>query len=249
MTEKALVKPTGRELNGYGSRDEVHEMEDRILAMIPGAKNYTNSERRALAQLAVAHGLNPFNGEVWVIPGGGTTIGIKGLRKLAHQQIGHSGGNFWAEYVEVIDEAQRKRWRIGAGDLAFEARVYDSATMATFVGAVKALRDAGVPWEAIEKMMGTKPYTSGVGVLRADEKTKMPPVQCAQKRAEAHAIKQRFDVPFGVKVADEETGEIIDGTTGSGPDYSDPAFVASQINAEQAKADSAAVWGEAEPQK
>lgn len=226
-------------LNGYGNRDQVREMEDRVLAMIPGAKNYTPAERRALSQLAVAHDLNPFNGEVWVIPGSGTTIGIKGLRKLAHRQIQEVGGNFWTEYVEITDEAQRKRWRIEPGDLAFEARLYDSATIRTYTETIKMLTSAGVPWDAVSKMIGVKPFSSGVGVLRAGEKTKMPPVQNAQKRAEAHALKQRFDVPFGVKVADEDTGEIIDGEAretsapSAGPDYSDPAFVSGQMDAEK----------------
>ena len=247
MTEKALVKSNGTQsvaLDGYGKREAVREMEERILAMIPGASKYSPAERRALAQIATAHKLDVLNGEAWVIPGSGAIIGIKGLRKLAHQQIAAIGGNFWVDYQEVTDEERRKRYRVAPGDLAFEARLYDSDNIRTYTETVRALLAAGLPWDAVEKMVGTKPYTSGFGVLRASEKTRMEPVQCAWKRAEANALKQRFDVPFGVAVADDDTGEIVEGHATSGPDYTDPAFVSGQMDAEQVKADSAAVFGE-----
>ena len=140
MTErsKALTQTNGTNgvtLAGYGSRDTVREMEERILAMIPGAGKYTAGERRALAQLAVAHNLNPFNGELWVIPGSGTIIGIKGLRKLAHNQIAAVGGNFWVDYQEVTDEEKRKRYRVAPGDLALaivRTRVWHDADVEVF---------------------------------------------------------------------------------------------------------------------
>jgi len=199
MTDHAIVaKNNGsKSLQAYGAKDEVREMAGRILAMLPNAKKLSDNERLGLAQLAVAHGLNPFNGEVWALPGIGLMIGIKGLRKKAHEQV---SGNFWIDYREITDPDERKRWRITEGALAFEARLYDSENIRTYTETIKTLMDAHIPWESVEKMVGTRPYTSGIGVLKAGEQTKMEPVQCARKRAESNALKQRFDVPFGVSV-------------------------------------------------
>ena len=242
MTELVLVKKQEVALNGFGRREEIGAMRERIVAMMPGASKLSKEEQFGLAQIAVAHNLNPFNGEVWAIAGKGLMIGVKGLRKKAHEQV---KGNFWVDYREITDEGERKRWRIEPGALAFEARLYDSENMRTYTDTVKSLTGSGIPWEAVEKMVGTRPYTSGIGVLKAGEQTRMEPVQCARKRAESNALKQRFDVPFGVAVDDSDTGEIVDGhATSSGPDYTDPAFVSGQMDAEQIKGDSAAVFGE-----
>lgn len=238
--EMQLVKTNGQNAPAaFGGRGEIAALKDRIVAMLPGAAKMTSEELWGLAQLSVAHGLNPFNGEVWAIPGKGLMIGVKGLRKAAHAQISRTGGNFWVDYREIVDENERKRWRIAIGDLAFEARLYDSDNVRTFTETIKALLGAGIPWDAVENMVGTRPYTSGIGVLRANEQTKMEPVQCARKRAEANAIKQRFDIPFGVSVEDTE-----DERDNSSPSYSDPAFVAGQIEADKIKHDQAALFGE-----
>ncbi len=245
MTEQPAVKTNGKEvtITGYGARDEVRAMAGRILAMLPGASKLTESERLALAQSCVALGLNPFNGEAWFISGRGPMVGIKGLRKKAHDQV---KGNFWIDYREVIDADERERWGIEKGALAFEARLYDSENIRTYTDTIKQLMEARIPWEAVEKMVGTRPYTSGVGVLRAGEQTKMERVQCARKRAEANALKQRFDVPFDIGVEEDELPVIIDESV-SGTDYTDPAAVAAQIDAEQEQRarDKAALFGDA----
>lgn len=241
----ALIPTNGKtdvRLTEYGAREEIGAMKDRILAMMPGAGKLSKEEIFGLAQIAVAHKLNPFNGEVYAIPGKGLMIGIKGLRKKAHEQV---AGNFWIDYREIVDPAERKRYRIEDNALAFEARLYDSENVRTYTDTIKTLTAAGIPWEAVAQMVGTRPYTSGIGVFHANEQSRMEPVQCARKRAESNALKQRFDVPFGVKVeADVEEGEIVDAQTSAGPDYADPAFVAGQIDGEQVKADQEALFGE-----
>jgi hypothetical protein len=235
QTKSLTTKSNGTALASYGQRDDVKEMEARILAMIPGADKYSPGERRALAQISVAHGLSPFNGECWNIPGRGAMVGIKGLRKHAHSQI---SGNYWIEYFEITDPEQRKRWKIGPGELAFEARLFDNENISTFVSAVERLTKAGIPWEAVKSMVGDKPYTTGYGVLGDGESTKMNRVQCARKRAEANAIKQRFDIPFGLTVADEDTGEIIEGSAvevGNTPPYIDNAAADADIVSAESK--------------
>lgn len=233
-------------LSVYGNKDEVGAMAGRILAMLPGAATLSQGERMGLAQIAVAHNLNPFNGECWAIPGKGLMIGVKGLRKTGHEQIEKVGGNFWIEYAEITDPATRKRYGIGDGDLAFESRLFDTQNIKTYVEAVERLMKAGIPWEAVKQMVGDKPYTTGFGVIKANETTRMDRVQCSRKRAEANAIKQRFDVPFGVKVADEDTGEIIEGTATEIPaaPYKDNASADAAIAEAELKGNRQAMFGE-----
>lgn len=187
------------------------DLSKRISVMLPGGNKLNDGERFALAQIAAMHGLDPFNGEVWYIPERGPMIGIKGLRKKARQQV---QGNFWVEFRE-LDEAERARYGIEQNALAFEARLFDSENIRTYCSMVDQMTKSGVPWESVREMIGDKPYTSGIGVLRQSERTKMERVQCAMKRAEADAIKRRFDVPLGIGV-DVDTDE--DGSSGAKTD-------------------------------
>jgi len=203
----------------FRSRDEVREVKARITAMLPGGERLNDAQRTALAQGAIAHGLDPFNGEIWMIPGSGLMIGIKGLRKKAHEQV---KGNFWIDFRQIVNAEERAQLGIKQPDaLAFEARLFDSENIRTYSETVTALMKAGIPWESVKGMVGERPYTTGIGVFSMSERTKMQPAQCAMKRAEADAIKRRFDVPFGLTIAAgtdtdvEESGlrwdNVIDG--------------------------------------
>ena len=77
MTELVPVKKQEVALNGFGRREEIGAMRERIVAMMPGASKLSKEEQFGLAQIAVAHNLNPFNGEVWAIAGKGLMIGIE----------------------------------------------------------------------------------------------------------------------------------------------------------------------------
>jgi len=198
-------------------KQQLIDVNKRIEVMLPGGSKLNQNERLALAQIAVAHGLDPFNGEVWYIPGRGPMIGIKGLRKKAREQV---AGNFWIDFREITDADERKRYGIDAGALAFEARLFDSENVRTYCDMISTMTKSGIPWQDVKVMIGEKPYTSGIGVLRPTEQTKMERVQCAMKRAEADALKRRFDVPFGLTInADVEDekpsdwaieGQIVD---------------------------------------
>lgn len=186
-------------------KQQLKQVDERLKVMLPGASKLTPGERYALAQIAVMHGLDPLNGEVWMIPNRGPMIGIKGLRKKAHEQV---QGNFWIDFREIVDAEERKRFGIDAGAIAFEARLFDSENIRTYCEMVERMTKAGIPWEGVKSMLGDRPYTSGIGVLRQNESTKMERVQCAMKRAEADSLKRRFDVPFGLTVeADIEPSE------------------------------------------
>ena len=189
-------------------KQQLAEVNNRIKVMLPGGAKLSNEERFALAQIAVAHQLDPFNGEVWYIPGRGPMIGIKGLRKKAREQV---QGNFWIDFREITDEAERKRYGIEAGALAFEARLFDSENVRNYCDMVAQMTKSSIPWPDVKQIIGDKPYTSGIGVLRPNEQTKMERVQCALKRAEADALKRRFDIPFGLNVEADTEPDAIDG--------------------------------------
>lgn len=201
MSTTDMAVNSNKSIAQFGSREDVHELKTRLIAALPGGKRLNDTEIRALAQASIAHELDPFNGELWIIPGSGLMIGIKGLRKKAHQQIAKAGGNYWTTFHEIVDEDWLTRHRIPEGALCYEARLFDSETIRTFVGTVEKFQNIkNMPWEVVQGMVGSQPYTSGYGVFRAGESTKMEPIQCVQKRAEADAIKRRFDVPFGMAV-------------------------------------------------
>lgn len=194
----------------FGSRDEVREIVERLKLMAPSGNKLSNGELLALAQGAVAHGLDPLNGEIWIIPNRGLMIGVKGLRKKAREQV---RGNFWIDFRTIENQEERAAMKIPTSALAYEARLFDSENIRTYAETAERLLKAGIPWEAVRAMIGDKPYTIGIGVLKAGENTKMEPVQCAMKRAEADALKRRFDVPFGLAVESDDApvaGEWVD---------------------------------------
>lgn len=245
----ATTKPTN--LVVWDSRDNVRELAERLKMMTPGGAKLGTNELLALAQGAVAHGLDPLNGEIWMIPGRGLMVGVKGLRKKAREQV---QGNFWIDFREIINPEERKRLGIAEGSMAFEAHLFDSENIRTYAETVERLMKAGIPWDAVKDMVGEKPYSVGIGILKAGENTKMERVQCAMKRAEADALKRRFDVPFGLAVesdAEPEGGEwqTIDNELPAKPaegDYQpDPAAIDAALKAKR-EAMSKALYGQDE---
>jgi len=259
MTDQILVKKNGAGVQPWDSRDTVRELQERLQIMIPGGAKLGKAELTALAQGAILHGLDPLNGEIWYIAGRGLMIGVKGLRKKAREQV---RGNFWIDFREITNTEERTRLRIPTGALAFEARLFDSENIRAYVDAVAQMTKAGIPWEGVKDILGDKPYTSGYGILAAGEQTRMQPVQCAMKRAEADALKRRFDVPFGMKVEGVDADEIAgspwvdegpqidvtqddEGALATGKqDYTDPDYAAEQIAKEQRAKDKKSLFGE-----
>jgi hypothetical protein len=210
MTDHAIASdplarpPLGRKDNAlavWGSRDDVREVAQRLKMMMVGARKLSDNECLALGQAAIAHGLDPFNGEIWLIPGSGLMIGVKGLRKKAREQV---QGNFWINFREVTDPDERKRRGFVVGAIVYDAHLFDSETLRAYVEAIQQLQKVAAPWDWITATIGEKPYTVGTGIFTPGEKTRMEPDQCARKRAEADALKRRFDVPFGLAVGDSD---------------------------------------------
>ena len=195
MANDALATRKETRIAPWGDRAEIREIAQRVQLMAPGAKKLSENEALALAQGAVAHGLDPFNGEIWFIPGSGLMTGIKGLRKAAKNQI---TGNYWPEFSEITDPDERARLFIPKEALAYRCLIRDSDTIRAYSEAWKHLAENKVPVKVIPTLIGEKPYTEGVGYYEVGEKTKMKPVQVAMKRAEADALKRRFDLPFAI---------------------------------------------------
>jgi len=187
----------GQALAILPDKQQMLDVKKRIAVMLPGGSKLNDNEQYALAQLSLMHSLDPFNGEIWYIPNRGPMIGIKGLRKKAREQV---KGNFWINFREITDADERKRYGIADRALAFEARLFDSENVRTYCAMIETMTKAGIPWSDVKGMIGEQPYTSGIGVLKPEDQTKMERVQCAMKRAEADALKRRFDVPFGMTI-------------------------------------------------
>lgn len=263
MTDATIARVNGGALAPFGTRDQVRELAARLKILLPaGGQNLTVAQITALAQASVAHGLDPMNGEIWILAGRdgeshGMMIGIKGLRKKAREQV---KGNFWCDFHEITDPDTKTRYGYTGASLVFECRLFDTETLMTYVGANERLGKSGLPWETIERMVGSRPYTLGIGGFTPGEKTKMKPIQVAMKRAEADAIKRRFDVPLGMQVADDDepqfSGPWVEGTATEVPVDPEPepeepnAFAATQaaMDAEkkaQFERNQQALWGDA----
>lgn len=219
-------------LIGFGSRDSVRELADRIRLGVPGGRKLEQSEALVLAQIALAHGLDPFTGEIWYIPGTGPMVGIKGLRKAAQKEARKNGGNYWTEFRRISDPEEMDSLNIPAGALAFECRLLDSQSILSYAGSVKALRDAGFSHAEATALTGGRPTTIGYGYLKPGESTKMPAVQCAMKRAEADAIKRRYHIPFSF--GDEDTLDGRDTPIDPGPQWN-AALAEEELGATQAE--------------
>lgn len=201
--------PEGKEIvKVFGNREDIRDLAERIqlTSMIPGSGNYSQHEAYALAQICVAHGLDPFNGEVWLIKDKdgkvrGTMIGIKGLRKAAKRQL--NGRQFWTR-IRLLEGDERKTI---VGDnkttIVYRCDLTDEVTAGAYLILYSKSVAAGISKEDITKQLGEMPTTVGLGIYDpASESSKMKPHQVAMKRAEADAIKRRFDVPFGLEYSE-----------------------------------------------
>jgi hypothetical protein len=182
----------------FGDREQVREMADRIAKMMPGTTKLNATEALTVAQIAVAHGLDPFNGEVWGLKGDndkwyGTMIGIKGLRKCAQRQADQEGAVYWLEGPIRVEP---EKYGAPENAVVYEVYVRDTVTMQSYGKSLHELLGASVPYADAITMIGKAPICVGVGIATPDEKSKMGLHQRARKRAEADALKQRFSVSF-----------------------------------------------------
>ena len=73
----------------YPEQKEIDTLQHRIRDLLPGADKFSDAVLTAFAQISLAHNLDPFIGEIWIIPtsrGPRIRAGIEGHRKAAHKQ-------------------------------------------------------------------------------------------------------------------------------------------------------------------
>lgn len=191
------ITTTNGAMTVFGTRDEIKEMAERLQAMMPGTTRLDATEARTVAQIAVAHGLDPFNGEVWGIKGEnnkwyGVMVGIKGLRKAARREADRNGSNYWTELRQVKPET----YNANAGAIVYECILRDTASVQAYGKSINILTSSGMPYKEAVEVLGPAPKYVGIGIASPDERSKMGIHQRAKKRAEADAIRQAYDVNF-----------------------------------------------------
>lgn len=201
MSEERAVVARTSALDVYGAGGDIKTLADRIKLCLPGGDKLQRHEALALAQLSVAYQLNPFNGEVWYIPGKGTQVGIKGLRKTGHRQAA-----YWTEFV-LLTQDERTQNGVPDRAIAYKCLLYRTDLIRESAAACKAFREAGMA-DAVDRY-AYRPAT-GIGYWTVGECTKMKGDQAARKRAEADALKQAFDLPFASEVGNGSTVGYVD---------------------------------------
>jgi len=219
MTQELAVKDK-KELAQFGTRDQVKELGDRLRKLMPGSQRFTEDEALTVAQVALAHDLDPFNGEVWGLKGDnnkwyGVMVGIKGLRKKGREQAKKEGGDYWISYNRADPDVYNQP----ANAVVYEAVLRDSISFGawsrSYIEILNAVRDQP---DDIKKTLldaiGEPPNVIGIGIAKPDERSKMEIHARAKKRAEADAIKQRYDISFKGATVDfehlEENGDYVD---------------------------------------
>lgn len=190
----------------YGNREDIREMTDRLVRMLPGTANLTEKEALTVAQVAIAHGLDPFTGEVWGLKSDkgvwyGVMVGIAGRRKLARKQADEEGGTYWTEPPRLVSP---ELYSAPPEAVVYEVILRDTVSTQAYAKSVHSLTTAGIPYKDAIAMMGDAPRWVGVGIAEPKEFSKMPIHARAKKRAEADALKQRYDIRLqGVEFYDE----------------------------------------------
>lgn len=198
----------------YGETSDILSLAKRIKVMVPGGNKLSDSEAQALAQVSLVTQCNPFIGEIWYIPGRGPMIGIKGARRHGNQQVFEAGGReaYWFPELKVCSgEEAGFKGDIKDLEAAYKCVITDSvsskAFQQMFLETVNSLRAAGSkdPVGEAREICGKKPEWIGYGFATRAEQSKMNKQALAMKRAEADALKKKFDIPFGAEVANGDT--------------------------------------------
>lgn len=203
MADNKIVPTEDRTL---ADMSKVNDLADRIAEFLPQSRQLPKDTRLTIAQIALAHRLDPFLGDIWAIPERGKVGGewvTTGYRIMigitAWRRAAQDSGEYWGRHFEKATDEERKWLGVGPNDLAMRCIIYRRKT-------------------------GQQPCEyDGFGVFKAGEPSKMNPLQCVRLRAERDALKGAFPIGFGggsvkIGVADD-TGEEINGDVSHGPKW------------------------------
>lgn len=203
--EQALTIMGGQSID----RAKVDDLANRIAEFLPQSKSLPKDTRLAMAQIALAHRLDPFLGDIWAIPerrkvgdewqitGYRIMIGITAWRRSAHDTE-----EYWGRRYEKCTDEERKWLGAGPNDLTIKCIV-------------------------MRRKTGQQPMEfDGFGVFKQGERSQMNPLQCVRLRAERDALKGAFPIGFGggsvkIGIADD-SGNEINGDISHGPQWTEP---------------------------
>lgn len=160
----------------YPDKEQVDLLTARIRDLIPGANKHSDEVLRAFATIALAHGLDPFIGEVWIIPtkrGPRVRAGIEGHRKAARLQ-----STYQIEQRQMTGP-ERDTHGLHDGQVAAVTSIYRT--------------DCRIEGMAFKPAMGYGIWTPGDKRPIPDTKT---PLWVAYKRSEQDALRKAFSLPF-----------------------------------------------------
>jgi len=174
----------------YGDRGQVRELGSRIKHFLPNGNKMSDSDAHSLAQLALAHGLDPFIGDCWWIPGKGIMVGINGLRKAARRASPYSVD------IQMMRTNERAEYDVPDGAAAYIARLFRGDIMAQMAAAR----------QPIFPFIGAGVCTKGERIPHTKSAAWV-----ARKRAEADALKAAYDIAFATEPTIESQGVTING--------------------------------------
>lgn len=257
-------------LPGYLDERTLQTLARRCQQMLPYADKLKPQNFRSLAQAALQLRLNPFIGEICYIPDtdwqkGAVYVQYAGRLRKAREQLeregGAAGASMWYRMDEITDEADRIRWAIPVGAIAFRCTLNDSITVEAYAAAyarmaeamAKVYKDEDKLHATIVKTIGTEPQTVSIGYVTQEEQADMlktqsgkarknqyPVIEKAQKRAHVAALKRRFHFEFTTPDVDDiplNVAQALDAVmTGAGQWMVKPAeqiIAGDVVNAEQ----------------
>jgi hypothetical protein len=175
-----------------------------IKMMITNGVKLNDMEAHTLATFALVNNLNPTTGECYLIKNEsknevlGPVVGIKGFRRKAQEQLGPDE-HYFISYRDMTCEAGE--------DYRVIAELRDTKSMLKYLkirsDAQRMLKDAGSAdaTKDAKEIVGEAPIWVGIGTFLTAERSdykdkKYHPYRKAKKRAEADAIRQRFNFSY-----------------------------------------------------
>ena len=205
MTEDTRALITASNGGSTALVAEATAMAQAMAEFLPGGAAVPEATRKAMALLAVHHGLDPFLGEVYAIPqrrqndrGQWETTGYTlGIGRGGWLRNAERSGLYRGHCFRSLNADETKGLKVGPNDLGTCCIVY-KVTDRTH-GQSRAYQ------------------VEGFGVVKSDEKSKMDHFKLARKRAFVDALRNAFpmQVPtmngqqMDVRIIDEDTGEIL----------------------------------------
>lgn len=210
----------------YGPNKVVREMARRIMALDSRKVPLKPLEAGHAAQLSISTDLNIFADELWVwvvVKDGKRHFnwmpGRRGIIRHANEQAERMGTSWEASEPEPLTLEEKEMYMIKKDAIAVRVKVSSKEAMTEWRETFKVAAEELGAKEAV-KLIGKPPGSSGIGVLTKGEiaklpyNNKMPHINRAAKRALTEALKNKFNLQYGVAQAgpasDDMEGYIHD---------------------------------------